>query len=63
MLDVAKTVQAHCDFMEPLRKYGGKVKIISPAVTNGVGDMGITNLKRFLDGCNGCQIDAVACHW
>ena len=42
----------------------GKVKIGSPAVTNGGGTMGIQWLNDFFTACAGqCNIDFVAFHW
>ncbi|KAM0787307.1 hypothetical protein ACM66B_007082 [Microbotryomycetes sp. NB124-2] len=53
--------------IEPLGKQFKDVKLISPAVTNGVGTpdkpMGIEWLKQFLEQCTDCRIDAVALHW
>jgi len=43
--------------------FAGKAKLISPAVTNGGGSMGLTWLSTFLGLCTGCKIDAVAIHW
>jgi hypothetical protein len=67
MKKVSETVAAHKKWVEPLRKYGSRLKIISPAVTNGVGSkdepMGLEYLKQFLSGCGDCQIDYVAVHW
>ncbi|GAA6058881.1 hypothetical protein JCM10212_002825 [Sporobolomyces blumeae] len=44
------------------------VKLISPAVTNGVATpegapMGVPWLKQFIKACDKCTIDAVALHW
>jgi hypothetical protein len=41
----------------------GKAKLISPAVTNGGGTMGLTWLSSFMSLCSDCKIDAVAIHW
>lgn len=43
--------------------FAGKAKLISPAVTNGGGSMGLTWLKSFMSLCTDCKIDAVAIHW
>lgn len=47
--------------MQPL---GDSVKLVSPAVTNGVGTedapLGVPWLQKFLELCTDCQIDAVA---
>lgn len=43
---------------------GGSTKLVSPAVTNGVGTddapMGVPWLQKFIEACTDCQIDAVA---
>ncbi|TLD35145.1 glycoside hydrolase family protein [Venturia nashicola] len=43
--------------------FAGKAKLISPAVTNGGGSMGLTWLSSFMSACTDCKIDAVAIHW
>jgi len=43
--------------------YAGKAKLVSPAVTNGGGSMGLSWLSTFMGLCTSCQIDAVAIHW
>lgn len=47
--------------MQPL---GSSAKLVSPAVTNGVGTdadpMGVPWLQKFIGLCTDCQIDAVA---
>lgn len=43
--------------------FAGKAKLISPAVTNGGGSMGLTWLSSFMSLCTDCKIDAVAIHW
>jgi hypothetical protein len=43
--------------------FAGKTKLISPAVTNGGGSMGLTWLSTFMGLCSACKIDAVAIHW
>jgi hypothetical protein len=43
--------------------FAGKAKLISPAVTNGGGSMGLAWLSSFMGLCSDCQIDAVAIHW
>lgn len=68
MMDVAATVAAHKEWIEPLRKYGTRIKIVSPSVTNGQRDaagrlMGLAYLKEFMRLCDGCQIDYVGVHW
>ncbi|KAF2178986.1 glycoside hydrolase family 128 protein [Zopfia rhizophila CBS 207.26] len=69
MQDVGATVAAFKQWVQPLSKYGDKLKIGAPAVTNGVkdsvtgSDMGLPWLKRFLAGCSGCKIDFTVIHW
>ncbi|KAF2655701.1 glycoside hydrolase family 128 protein [Lophiostoma macrostomum CBS 122681] len=67
MRNVGDTVAAHRQWIEPLRKYGSRLKIISPAVTNGAttsaGPMGLDYLQQFLSGCSDCQIDYIDIHW
>lgn len=43
--------------------FAGKAKLISPAVTNGGGSMGLAWLSSFMSLCTDCKIDAVAIHW
>lgn len=43
--------------------FAGKAKLISPAVTNGGGSLGLTWLSSFMSLCTDCKIDAVAIHW
>ncbi len=43
--------------------FAGKVKLVSPAVTNGQSPMGLTWLGNFIDACSTCTIDAIALHW
>lgn len=43
-------------WMEPLKKYGNKIQLGSPAVTNNDKDRnGLVYLKTFLDTCTGCR--------
>ncbi|KAF2878026.1 hypothetical protein BDV95DRAFT_8699 [Massariosphaeria phaeospora] len=69
MQDIDRTVSAHIRWIEPLRKYGDKIKLGSPAVTNGHQDpatgqkMGLDYLGHFLDWCIGCKIDFINIHW
>ncbi|QDS71676.1 hypothetical protein FKW77_008023 [Venturia effusa] len=43
--------------------FAGKAKLVSPAVTNGGGSMGLGWLKSFMSLCTDCKIDAIAIHW
>lgn len=68
MQDIQTTVNAHKQWIEPLRKYGKRIEIVSPSVTNGARSsegtiMGLAYLKEFLNRCNGCKIDYVGVHW
>jgi hypothetical protein len=49
--------------MEPLRKYGSRMKLGSPSVTNAGGEAGLKFLSTFLAKCNDCQIDFINIHW
>ncbi|KAF2416521.1 hypothetical protein EJ08DRAFT_554074, partial [Tothia fuscella] len=46
-------------------KFGGnpKVRLGSPAVTNGGAPMGLAYLNSFMSACSGCQVDFVNIHW
>lgn len=59
-LPVPEAVAAYQQFMQP---FAGKVKLGSPAVTNGASPMGLAYLKNFITACSGCTIDFVAIHW
>jgi hypothetical protein len=53
--------------MRPLAaKYGDRLKLGSPAVTNGddgTDSVGLKFLASFLRQCNGCKVDFVNVHW
>jgi hypothetical protein len=57
---VLDTWYAH---MEPLRKYGERLQLGSPAVTNGDGTSGLNFLRTFISKYNGCKIDFINIHW
>ena len=65
-MDAATAAAAHVKYMNP---YGSRVKIGSPAITNGGPEsgsdgLGLTWMKRFFDECKGeCQVDFLAFHW
>lgn len=69
MKSIPATIAAHKKHIDPLkRRHAGRIKIASPAVTNGERDpnnqpMGLAYLDAFLKGCADCQIDYVAVHW
>ncbi|POY73691.1 hypothetical protein BMF94_3228 [Rhodotorula taiwanensis] len=51
-----------------IEQFAGKVKLVSPAVSNGVKtadgkNMGVPWLLDFVAACDGCTIDAFALHW
>ena len=46
-----------------MEKFAGKVKIGSPAVCNGGGDVGLAWLKKFMGACSSCTVDFIAIHW
>jgi hypothetical protein len=54
-------------YFSPLAgKYGDRLKLGSPAVTNGddgTDGVGLRFLQTFLNRCNGCKIDFVNVHW
>jgi hypothetical protein len=59
-MDVGTAVSAWKQYMQP---FAGKVKLASPAVTNGGSPMGLTYLRNFISSCSGCTIDVCAIHW
>ncbi|KAL7005699.1 hypothetical protein EMMF5_004781 [Cystobasidiomycetes sp. EMM_F5] len=59
-MTVQQCVDGWRTYMQP---WAGKLKLVSPAVTNGGAPMGVTFLKNFLNQCTGCTVDAVAMHW
>ncbi|KAL4922859.1 hypothetical protein BDW62DRAFT_196866 [Aspergillus aurantiobrunneus] len=49
------------DYISP---FSGKAKLVSPAVTNGVGsDKGLDWMRNFLNSCSDCGVSALAVHW
>ncbi|KAL2827167.1 hypothetical protein BDW59DRAFT_144362 [Aspergillus cavernicola] len=51
-------------YREYITKFSGEAKLVSPAVTNGVGsDVGLDWMRNFLDSCTDCDITALAVHW
>lgn len=57
----SNAVEAFKKYLKPI---ASKVNLGSPGVTNGGGDMGLTWMKSFLDGCAGdCGINFLAVHW
>lgn len=43
--------------------YSGKVKLVSPSVTNGAAPMGLTALANFMSACSDCGVQAINIHW
>lgn len=60
-MQVGDAIKYHKQFVQPIAEKGAK--IVSPAVTNGPEPKGLAYLKSFMDGCDGCQIDAIAVHY
>jgi hypothetical protein len=59
--DVAAAVAGYRQWVQPL---AGRVRLGAPAVTNGVGDnMGLSYLRRFMEGCVGCRVDFIPLHY
>lgn len=49
------------EYISPL---SGQAKLVSPAVTNGVGaDKGLDWMRNFLNSCTDCNVNALAVHW
>ncbi|KAL5325857.1 hypothetical protein ACEPPN_006991 [Leptodophora sp. 'Broadleaf-Isolate-01'] len=59
-LGYAEAAAGYLTYMQP---YASKAKLVSPAVTNGGGEMGLTWLSNFIGACSTCTIDKVAIHW
>jgi hypothetical protein len=55
--------QAAASFKQYMSPLQGRVKIGSPAVTNGAAPMGLAYLESFMGACSDCPIDFVAVHW
>jgi hypothetical protein len=57
--------QAAVDYQTYLTPYSGQATLVTPAVTNGIGDSGGLNwLSTWLYACNGqCKADALAIHY
>ncbi|KAF1995554.1 glycoside hydrolase family 128 protein [Amniculicola lignicola CBS 123094] len=62
-IDLDHAVDVHRRNINVLRvKYGGKIRIGSPAVTNSAAPDGLEWLRKFIEKCGGCQIDFVNIH-
>jgi hypothetical protein len=60
----AMTPQQAADaWKQHIQPYAGRVKLVSPAITNGAPpSMGTGWMDQFLAACTGCTIDAIAIH-
>ncbi|KAF2280513.1 uncharacterized protein EI97DRAFT_455402 [Westerdykella ornata] len=69
MRDYVQAANAHKTWVQPLvDKYGSRLYVGTPAVTNGVqapdgGPMGLPWLREFMKHCDGCKFDYVVIHW
>jgi hypothetical protein len=45
-----------------IAQYAGKLKLVSPAATNGPAPVGLAWLDTFFAACTDCTVDAVAIH-
>jgi hypothetical protein len=54
--------QAAAAWKQYIQPYGGRARLVSPAVTNGPAPMGLAWLDSFFSACSDCQVDAVAIH-
>lgn len=57
------TKQAAAEWKTQMKKFYGKVPLVSPAITNGGAPSGVTWLASFLKDCKGCHVEAIAAHW
>lgn len=52
---------SYSQYITPL---SGKAKLVTPAVTNGVGEnLGLTWMRTFLEQCSECGLSVLAVHW
>ncbi|KAL8796692.1 MAG: hypothetical protein Q9195_001082 [Heterodermia aff. obscurata] len=58
-LSVQQAVQVYQKYMN---QFQGKVKLATPAVTNGGGSTGLNYLGQFVDACSGCHFDIINIH-
>lgn len=57
--DVA--AKSYNEYITPL---SGRAKLVTPAVTNGVGEnLGLTWMRSFLEQCTECGLSVLAVHW
>ncbi|KAL2870971.1 glycoside hydrolase family 128 protein [Aspergillus lucknowensis] len=51
-------------YRQYISPFSGQAKLVSPAVTNGVGsDVGLDWMRNFLNSCTDCGVTALAVHW
>ena len=43
--------------------FAGKIKLVSPSVTNGPAPMGLAYLSNFMNACSDCGINVINLHW
>lgn len=55
--------QAAAEWKSQMQPFAGRVKLVSPAITNGGDPMGFAWLAAFFKACDGCHFDAMAMHW
>jgi Glycosyl hydrolase catalytic core len=56
--------RAAAGFIEYMNPFSDQVKLGAPAVTNGLGSLGLSWLSSFFDACAGrCVVDFVNIHW
>jgi hypothetical protein len=60
-LDYTTAASAYKQYIT--NNFSGKVKLVSPSVTNGGAPMGLTYLSNFLGQCSDCGIQAINLHW
>lgn len=60
-ISTTDAAEGHRTYLEP---FAGKVKLSTPAVTNGPPpEMGIGWMRQFLEECSDCTFDFAAIHW
>ncbi|KAF1958573.1 hypothetical protein CC80DRAFT_545910 [Byssothecium circinans] len=62
-IPIDTAVRVHREVIDPLRTWGEKMYIGSPAVSNAAAPAGLAYLADFLNKCAGCQIDFLCVHW
>jgi hypothetical protein len=62
-MSVEDAVEAWWQHMEPAKPIKERMYLGSPSVTNGGQGMGLEWLSKFLNACNGCNVDFICIHW